>query len=291
LLCRHCNASYGRKKLQEFYEITNNSKNLEKASAAIVYGVPEEWTSRVDINDIKVIGCHSYGQVVEKWAEAKAIKIVLDNSLWRTVAEHTLALCMTAARNISKADLDIRKGKWNNHVDLKVKYAGYDFQKKNMGIWGMGQIGKELAKLLKGFNMRVLYNDIIRLSEAEEYEMNITYCTFEELLQESDYFCVLIPLTDKTKGIMDKNAFIKMKSGCIFVNTARAGIVDKEAFFYALDNKIIASAALDVLWEEGMVQESKLLEYDNIIFTPHLGGSTFECDMVLVNGVIADLLQ
>jgi phosphoglycerate dehydrogenase-like enzyme len=270
--------------------IRKNDPAFEKAelSAAIVYGISDEWINDPKFNRIRAIGCHSCSSNIKIWATEKNIKIIMANSLWRTVAEHTLALFMAAARNIPQADLDIRRGIWNNHVDLKIKHSGFDFQNKVMGIWGMGQIGKELAEMLKGFNMKILYNDLVKLPSIEEDKLNINFCPFEQLLQESDYFCILIPLNDDTKGIMNKQAFSKLKKGCIFVNTARADIVNERDFLDALDNHIIASAALDVLWKEAMLQDRNLLNRYNLILTPHLGGSTFECDMVLVNGIISN---
>lgn len=169
---------------------------------------------------------------------------------------------------------------------IKERYSGFDFQGKTVGILGMGQIGRELADMVRGFRMRVLYYDTVRLSREMEEHLGVSFCSFNELMKSSDYLCILVPLTDRTRGMVDGEAFSMMRRGCILINTARAGILDEEAFLKALDDGTLAGAGLDVFWEEGCEQKKELTERDNVVMTPHLGGSTFECDMALVRGVI-----
>jgi phosphoglycerate dehydrogenase-like enzyme len=272
--------------LEKDYEITLDESRLRDASAAIVYGVPEEWVYSENTQKLKAIGCHSCNDLAGQWASERKILLTFAKSLWRTVAEHTLALMMTAARNIVPADRAIREGHWNSHHDLKVKYSGSDFQNKTIGIWGMGQIGAELAGLLSGFGMRILYNDLNPMTSEQEKKLGISFSTLEDMLPQSDYFCVLIPLNEKTKGAFGELQFKMLKKGCVFVNTARAGIIDEISFMEALKEGIIAAAAMDVFWNEAAAQDTELTSRENVVLTPHLGGSTFECDMALVKGVI-----
>ena len=275
-----------RAKLEEKYDLTENPDRIAEADAAVSYWVPLEWTLPGAAGKLKAIGCHSCDQIQRTWAYANGIRVTLADSLWRTVAEHTLALMMAAARNLVPADREIREGKWQEHVRIKEKFSGFDFQGKTLGILGMGQIGIQLAEMVRGFRMNVIYHYIVKLSEALEAELSVSWCDFDGLMAESDYLCILVPLIDSTIGLVGKEAFSKMKKGVILVNTARAGIIDENAFLEALENGTIGAAALDVFWNEGSEQKKELTERDNVIMSPHLGGSTYECDMVLVNGVL-----
>lgn len=274
-----------RMRLAEIYEITEKEEDITIAEAAICYGVPGEWTKPGKAEKLRAIGCHSCGEAESAWVKERGIKLTLADSLWRTVAEHTLALCMSAARNIVPADREIRDGKWCEHVHIKERYSGLDFQGKTFGILGMGQIGRELADLVRGFRMKVKYYDIRQLSAEEEECLQVSFVPMEELLGESDYLCVLVPHTKETEGMLGAKEFAQMKNGVILVNTARAPIIEEEAFLGALESGKIAAAALDVFWAEGTAQRSELAGRANVVMTPHLGGSTYECDMVLVDGV------
>lgn len=274
-----------RRKLEEKYDVTEDGAGIGEASAAICYGVPKEWTVPGAAAHLRAIGCHSCGEEELQWVKRRGIRITLADSLWRTVAEHTLALMMAAARNLIPADREIREGKWQEHVRIKERFSGFDFQGKTLGILGMGQIGTQLADMVRGFRMRVIYHDIVRLPENVERELKISCTDFEGLMEQSDYLCILVPLVEETRGLVGKEAFARMKRGCILVNTARAGILDEEAFLKALEDGTLAAAALDVFWDEGCVQKKELTERGNVVLTPHLGGSTLECDMTLVRGV------
>lgn len=270
-------------KLREHYEIVYGLDSFQDVDAAIVYSVPYKWAENA--TRLKAIGCHTYSHQIADWLGKNGIKITTADSLWRTVAEHTLALCMCAARNVVAADKDIHNNKWNNHTELKIKHSGVDFQNKVFGIWGMGRIGKELAAMIKGFNMKVLYNDLEKLDTSIEKELNVTMCSIDYLLENSDYFCILVPHNKDTDNIFDDAWFGKLKDGCIFINTARSGIVNKASFIKAIESGKIGSAAIDVTWNEGEGKQIDIDQFENVIMTPHLGGSTYECDMVLVNGI------
>ena len=157
-----------RKRLEEQYEVTDDESRIGQARAAICYGVPMEWTLPGKAEKLSAIGCHSCGEVQGKWVQERGIRLTLADSLWRTVAQHTLGLMMATARKIPPADRAIREGKWKEHVTLKERFSGFDFQGKTLGILGMGQIGRELADLVRGFRMQVLYYDIVRAPEETE---------------------------------------------------------------------------------------------------------------------------
>lgn len=272
------------RKLSKRFEITNSTEELHRAEAAIVYVIPEEWTGD-DTLHLRTVGCHACSDAFSAWAANRGIQITIAHGLRRTVAEHTLALAMAAARSVPQSDQDVRNGNWHDHCTLKIKHSGIDFQGKSFGILGMGRIGQELAKLLCGFQVRILYHDTKPLDADQERELGVESRSFESLLAESDFLSVLVPLNDRNRGLLDRRAFARMKPGCVFINTARAGICVYEDFVDAMKKGVIGAAALDVLWEEATNQPDELVGFDNLIMTPHLGGSTYECDMTLVDGV------
>lgn len=274
-----------REALEAVWEITRDPGRIAEASAAVVYTVPDEWTRPGAADGMRAIGAHSCSPAVLRWAGGRGVAITLAEGLWRTVAEHILALMLAAARNIPAADRAIRQGRWAGEKDLKVAFSGRDIQNSTVGIWGMGRIGRELAAMLRGFGCGVIYHDAAPLSAREEEALGAYARPLDALLAESDYLCLLLPLREETRGLVDAAAFRGMKKGVVFVNAARAGIVKEAALLNALDDGAVGAAALDVFWSEGADQPA-LADRDNVVMTPHLGGSTYECDMSLVRGLL-----
>lgn len=277
-----------RAELSVHYELTEDLQRQGDIVAALCYGIPEAWTKSSGFKLLRFIGCHTCTEDQWAWAKERGIRVTLADSLWRTVAEHTLALMMAVARNLVPADREIREDMWHEHRRIKERHAGVDFQNKQLGILGMGRIGRELAALMRGFRMRIAYFDTHRLLGDEEVALGIHYCAYEELLSTSDYLCILVPLCAQTEGMIGREAFARMKDGCILVNTARGRIIQEEALIEALESGKLGGAALDVVREEGTTQSSRLTGRPNVVMTPHLGGSTYECDRVLVRGVLPD---
>jgi phosphoglycerate dehydrogenase-like enzyme len=234
---------------------------------------------------LKVISCHSVPKDLLKEAGEQGVTVTLVPSLWDTVADMTLALIFAAARNIPQAHGAIKAGLWNNNEGLKIRYSGHDVFGRTLGILGLGQIGTILAKRVQGFEMKTLYHDIHRNPEMEK-KFGLEYCGLHRLLAESDILTVLVPLNDETRGMLGEEELRLMKKDAILVNTARGAIIDEEALYRVLKEKRIAAAGLDVLVREPMAADNPLLSLDNVVFTPHLGGSTKECDMVLVEDTL-----
>lgn len=274
-----------RERLEMYADVSENRDDLTNADAAIVYGPSPDWISGA-YTKLKIIACHSIGgEDLEGWARGNGIGVFESTRIWRTVAEHTLALLLSAVRNIPAADRDVKGGRWKE-TDLKIRHSGYDMYGKTVGIWGLGKIGKHAAKLLQGFGVRVVYNDIVRASEETEKELQVSYLPRESFFPALDYLLVLLPLNEKTRGIMDAAVFSLLKKGVVLVNTARAGLIDEDAMKGAVKEGIIAAAGLDVVWEEGKDQPEWITGDRRIIAVPHLGGSTRECDMELVDAVL-----
>lgn len=265
--------------------VTTHSEERSACDAIITYTAQDAWLED-NLSNLKAVACHSYEPAFGAWAEKNGVSVDLVASLWRTVAEHTVALLMSVTRQIPAANSAVRNGEWNNHNDLKVRFSGQDFQHKTLGIWGLGQIGFEVARMVQGFETDVLYTDVLPLPEHLQQQITAKPCSLDELLARSDYFIVMVPLDKTTRDSFGAAEFAKMKRGAILINTARAGIINEAAFDAALSDGTLAAAAIDVTWEEPMAKENPLLRHDNLLVTPHLGGSTYDCDMVLVDAVL-----
>lgn len=213
----------------------------------------------VGVDNIDISAATKKGIVVINAPEASTI----------SVAEHTLGLLLSAARNIPKADRSIREKEWE-----KSKLTGEEVYGKTIGIFGLGRIGGEVARRAKKLGMDVLaYDPYISEKRAEELGAEIT--SKDEVLEKADFVTFHMPLTDETKGMIGEKEFKKMKKDAIILNVARGGIIDEESLFNALKNGQIKKAALDVFKNEPPFQ-SDLLELQNIVMTPHLGAATIE---------------
>jgi len=262
--------------------------DINGCEGAIVYVPPDSWIDAAETQGLRAIACHAYSESFGMFAKESGINMILVPSLWRTVAEHTLALMMAAARNVVTADNDIRNGQWQNHETLKIRHSGMDFQGKTLGIIGLGKIGRELAGLMRGFNMNIIYYDHAPMPQWEK-ELGVSYCKLSELLAASDYLALLLPLNDDTRGFLGAREINYIKPGCVFVNSARGPIIQEDALISALKSGQIAAAGLDVYWDEPLPMGHPLLDLPNTVLAPHLGGSTYDCDMVLVNGILKSL--
>ena len=234
--------------------------------------------------NLKVISCHVCSEDTFRLASQCDISITVAFSMRETVADMTLALLFAAARMIPQAYSAIKNGLWGQ-TDLKVLYSGHDVFGKTLGIIGLGRIGTILARRVKGFDMKILYYDAIRKKELEE-KLNVEYRTLEQLLTEADIVSIHVPLKEDTRGMIGEKELRTMKKEAILVNTARGAIIDEPALYRALKERWISAAGLDVFVEEPIKPENPLLTLDNVVFAPHLGGSTKECDMVLVEDTI-----
>jgi len=233
---------------------------------------------------LKVISCHACPEDIIRAASQRGISITVASSMRDTVVDMTLALLFAAARMIPQAYSAIKNG-LQQQTDLKVLYSGQDVFGKTLGIIGLGRIGTILARRVKGFDMKILYYDAVRRKELEK-ELDIEYRTLEQLLAEADIVSIHVPSQEDTRGMIGEKELRAMKKEAILVNTARGAIIDEQALYRALKERWISAAGLDVFVEEPIKPESPLLTLDNVVFAPHLGGSTKECDMVLVEDTI-----
>lgn len=189
-----------------------------------------------------------------------------------TTAEHAISLMLSLARRIPQATASMKAGKWE-----KNKFMGTEFFNKTLGVIGIGRVGSIVADRALGLKMNVIaYDPFISTHTAEK--LGITPVTFEQLLQNSDFITIHTPLTKETRGMLNADAFAKMKKGVFIINCARGGIVNEKDLYDAIVSGKVAGAALDV-FEEEPTKNTELVALENVICTPHLGASTDEAQI------------
>ena len=194
--------------------------------------------------------------------------------LTETVADTVMALVLSSARRVVEVAERVKAGEWTKSIG--PDWFGTDVHGKTLGIVGMGRIGLALAQRAHfGFNMPILYNARRQHKEAEE-RFNARYCDLDTLLQEADFVCLILPLTDETHHLMGKTQFEKMKKSAIFINAGRGPVVDEQALIAALKNGEIHAAGLDVFEQEPLPASSELLKLPNVVALPHIGSATHE---------------
>ena len=206
-----------------------------------------------------------------------------------TTADLAFALLLAAARRIVEGHHYVHSGKWRRWaVDLMV---GHDVHHRTLGIFGLGRIGRAVARRARGFSMRVVYHDTVRASEPVERDLEAEYVSRDRLLEESDFISLHVPLSDSTRKLIGAEELRKMKRTAILVNTTRGPVVDEAALAEALSEGVIAGAGLDVFEREPEVHPA-LLNLDNAVLAPHIGSASIEtrlkmCMMAAENAVAA----
>ena len=191
-----------------------------------------------------------------------------------TVADTMMGLILSTARRIPELDHWVKTGQWES--TLEEKWFGVNVHHKVLGIIGMGRVGAAIAKRAHfGFDMDILYHNRSRNEEAEQ-KYNATYCTLDDLLKQSDFVCLMTPLTPETEKLMGKREFVLMKKTAIFINGSRGKTVDEQALIQALETKEILGAGLDVFVKEPIEKDHPLLTMNNVVTLPHIGSATYE---------------
>lgn len=215
----------------------------------------------VGVDNVDLAAATEYGCLVVNAPTANTV----------AAAEHGIALMCTLSRNVSQADASMKAGKWE-----RTKYVGVSLVDKVLCIMGFGKVGGEVARRARGLGMVVLAYDPYA-SEEKARAQGVRLVSFDEALEQGDFFSLHMPLTPGTKKMFNDAAFAKMKKGARIMNVARGGVIDDDALARALDAGIVASAALDVFEEEPPKFEGHpLIGRPNVICTPHLGASTTE---------------
>ena len=198
------------------------------------------------------------------------------------VADMAIGLMLSVSRQIARKDREMRQGLYPRGN------GGEDLFRKTVGIIGLGNVGKRVAKRVQGFEVKVIANDIVEYPEFQK-QYNIPYYSKEELLRRSDFVTVHVPLDNSTRGMINEDRLRMMKKTSFLINTARGAIVDEKALYRALKEGWIAGAGLDVFETEPPVFRDHIL-LDNVVSTPHSAGlsnqASYAMAMETVNKVI-----
>ena len=190
------------------------------------------------------------------------------------VAEHTLMLMLAVLKRVVRFHNDIVGGKWRAGDSPETRV--YELAGRTLGIVGLGNIGKKVARRAAAFDMRVQYYDIARLSLDQEDALGVRFALLTELLQTSDVVSLHVPLDDSTRGMLGASQFARMKPTAVLVNTCRGPVVDEDALYRALVEGVIAGAGLDVLVDEPPAKDHPIFALPNVTLTPHSAGPTWE---------------
>jgi len=198
-----------------------------------------------------------------------------------TVAEHTLALLLAAARHLPQLDAELRGGRWNQSLD------GMELRGKKLGLVGFGGIGRRVFKLARAFGMTVKVWTR-NPSEARAREHDVEFVSLDKLLQTSDVISLHVALTDDTIDLIDAGRIKQMKPGSILINTARGEVVEETALVDALRDGHLKAAGLDVYQQDPLPVEHPLLKLDNVVLSPHVAYNTPEagdaiCEIAVEN--------
>jgi len=193
--------------------------------------------------------------------------------LTEATADLSMALILAASRRLPEAASDAKAGHWSTWDP--TGWLGIDLHKTVLGIAGMGKIGQAVAARAFGFGMRLIYNDITPMPDIEE-RLGATFVSFEDLLAQSDILTLHLPLTEDTRGLLNAQAFQRMKTSAILVNAARGTIVETAALQQALQEGWIRAAALDVTDPEPLPPDHPLYTLPNCLIVPHIGSATHQ---------------
>ena len=203
-------------------------------------------------------------------------------------ADLAFGLLLDVSRRISEGDRIIRNGKWNK-IYGAYDYVGLDLQGKTLGIFGLGRIGKTLAKRAKAFDMKITYHNRKRIPKNQEKMLSVKYTTFKKLIEQSDIISIHVPHTKETDQLFDMKIFKKMKKSAFLINTSRGKVVNEQDLTTALKKKILGGAGLDVFEIEPISKTHQLMKLENVVLAPHIGSSTKETRIKMAEIVVRNL--
>ncbi|MEK7782912.1 MAG: phosphoglycerate dehydrogenase [Candidatus Binatota bacterium] len=202
-----------------------------------------------------------------------------------TTAEHTISLMLSLARHIPQAVASLKAGQWK-----RDKFMGVELCNKTLGVIGLGNVGRIVAERAVGLRMKVIGHDPFVLSENAA-RLGVELVSLEEIFKRSDFITVHVPLTNETRGLINRKAIAKMKKGVRIINCARGGIVDEKDLAEALKEGKVSGAALDVYVDEPPSPDHPLVKMEQVITTPHLGASTDEAQLNVAIAVAEQMVD
>jgi D-3-phosphoglycerate dehydrogenase len=224
---------------------------------------------------LKVIARHGTGVEAIDREAANELGITVVNSPeanFESVAEQCLAFMLILGKRIREADQAIRTGDW----DSRYRLIGDELQAKTLGLIGLGKIGHRVAEMAqRALSMSILYFDLVEYPQAEK-DLGALRVSLDNLLRESDYVSIHVPLLPTTRGLIGADELKKMKPKAYLINSSRGAVVDQGALIQALQEGWIAGAGLDVYDPEPIADDDPLLSLQNVILSPHMAGHTDE---------------
>ena len=219
-------------------------------------------------------------------AKEKGIRVInAVEGAMNAVAELVIGLMLSLAREIPRADREVRNGNW-----IKKELMGTELRGKYLGIVGLGNIGKRLGRLARALNMNIIGFDVVPIDDEFSKEVGLMKTDIDTLLASSDYVSLHVPLLDSTKHMIDSTKMASMKNTARIINTSRGGVIDEEALYEALKNGQLGGAALDV-FEVEPATTNKLTALPNFISTPHMGAQTKEAQSLAANVIAEKIIQ
>lgn len=206
----------------------------------------------------------------------------------RSVAEHTLALILACLKRLPQINAATHSGVWKKQLQ---GVSTRELSGKTVALVGMGNIGRTVAEMLLPFNVNIIYTDVFRQSEEVEKRLRLTFVNnFESLLPVADVLSFHCPLTEENREILNRSTLAMMKEGAIVVNTARGKLIEPDSLYDAIVRGKLASAALDVHYEEPVSKEYKLAGLENVILTPHIGGLSYEAFYAMMRDAVSNIV-
>jgi len=222
---------------------------------------------------------------------AKERKIAVTNTpgiVSKATADIAMLLMLAVSRRLFEANNFLKAGKFQGwRFNL---FQGIGLHRKILGIIGMGNIGREVARRAIGFGMRVIYHNRHRIPEAEERVLSASYYSLEDLLKTADIISLHVPLTPETYHLINKERLELLKPNAILINTARGPVVDEKALIKVLKERRIYGAGLDVFENEPYIPQ-ELMELDNVVLLPHIGTATIETRQTMLIDAIQNMVK
>ena len=229
------------------------------------------------------VGLDNIDQEAAKEKNVRVINAV--EGATTAVAELVIGLMLSMAREIPRADREIRNGNW-----IKKELMGSELKGKYLGIIGLGNIGKRLGRLARALNMNIIGYDVIPIDDEFSKEVGLMKADLGTLLSSADYVSLHVPLLDSTHHMINAEKLKLMKNTARIINTSRGGVIDEEALYNSLKEGNIAGAALDV-FEVEPATGNKLTTLPNFVATPHMGAQTKEAQLLAANIIAEKIIQ
>lgn len=238
--------------------------------------------------NVKIIARVGVGldNIDTEYAELKGIKVLnAAEAAMNAVSELVIGHMIALSRSIPKADDGMKKGKW-----LKKELVGSELRGKYLGIIGVGNIGRNVGRIAKCLRMNLIGYDIFPINQDYVREVSMIKTDLKTLLENSDFVTCHVPLTEKTKHLINSETLSYMKPTSFLINTSRGEIIDEKSLFTALTEKRIAGAALDV-FEVEPPTNTELLNLPNMICSPHIAAQTKEAQELASNVIAEKVIQ